>query len=146
MAGLIKRSKYYYAVYLVGGKEFRRALRTTSYRVAKERLIQLERTLLLADDHLRPTRTPLPVILDDYIRHMEQGRTKNAVRVERWYLRDIFGPICSGLKQDKKRASKKRRKANDAFVVMLSLPKTRTPCNVTVYELAPCRGICCAER
>jgi hypothetical protein len=58
MAGLIKRGKFYSATYTIGGKEYRRALRTTSYRVAKERLLQLEQTLLRGEDSAKPTRTP----------------------------------------------------------------------------------------
>ncbi len=118
MAGLIKRGKFYSATYKIGGKEYRRALRTTSYRVAKERLLQLEQTLLRGEDSAKPTRTPLPQILEDYVLHMEQGRTKNAVRVERWYLRDIFGPVCPALKQAKKRKSKRRKQADKTFVLM----------------------------
>jgi hypothetical protein len=61
----------------------------------------------------------MPQILEDYVLHMEQGRTKNAVRVERWYLRDIFGPVCPALKQAKKRKSKRRKQADKTFVLML---------------------------
>ena len=98
MAGLIKRGKKYYAVYQVAGKERRRALETTSYQVAKERLRNLEASLAggTLDSDL-PTKTPLAELVEAYVGHIRTTKTRNSIKVDTWYLRSIFGPICPAL-------------------------------------------------
>lgn len=110
MASLRKRGKVYYASFYVGGREERKSLDTTSYRIAKERLRNFESALAhgTLDDAL-PTRTPIADIVADYLVHIRNTKTKNGVRVDTWYFRSIFGPICPFLEpvrsvpQDRKR-------------------------------------------
>lgn len=110
MASLRKRKKIYYASYYVGGEEQRRSLETKSYQVAKERLRNLEASLARGtlDDDL-PTRTPLSEIVADYAAHIKNTKTKNSVTVDLWYLRSIFGPICTLLEPVLKKEKHKGR-------------------------------------
>ncbi len=60
MAGLLKRGKVYYATYRLGGRERRKSLDTDSYQLAKEKVRQLESSLVRGQGNPFPTRTPLP--------------------------------------------------------------------------------------
>ncbi len=108
MAGLIKRGKTYHAVYYVGGKERRRSLETKSYQVAKERLRNLETSLAagILDTQL-PTKTRIADLVEAYVRHIRTTKTKNSIKVDTWYLRSIFGPVCPALGSTERRKPKK---------------------------------------
>ena len=111
MASLRKRGKKYYASYYVGGKEHRRALETTSHQVAKERLRHLEASLsrgTLESD--LPTKTPMVDLLESYVRYIQTTKTKNSIKVDTWYLRAIFGPICPALQPTRQKAKNKKRR------------------------------------
>lgn len=97
MASLKKRGKSYYAQYYLNGLQVRRCLHTASLQGAKEKLRQLESSLYRGIDCVGPTRTPTPDVVTGYIIHIRSTKTKASVRVDIWYLRDIFGPICPEL-------------------------------------------------
>jgi len=110
MASLRKRGKIYYASYYVGGHERRRSLETTSYQIARERLRNLEASLALSEvDSQLPTKTPVGDLVEAYVERIRNTKTRNSVRVDTWYLRSIFGPICPTLRAIEKRGRKKRR-------------------------------------
>ena len=91
MAGLIRRGKYYYAVYTVHGKERRKALGTTSHQVAKAQLKRLELKLVRDEMDFYPTKTPLAKIVEAYVEYIRWAKTKSSFRADTWYLRDMFG-------------------------------------------------------
>ncbi len=67
MAGLIRRGKYYTAVFRVGGQECRRALGTDSCQIAKERLRQLETEMAQGSLNPLPGKTPVADIITAYV-------------------------------------------------------------------------------
>lgn len=108
MAGLSKRGTMYYAIYNVAGKERRRSLNTSSYQLAKERLRKLESTLACGGEEELPTKTRLRDIVEAYVIHMRNTKTANGAKVDTWYLRSIFGPICPALQMDKQKRGQKK--------------------------------------
>jgi len=95
MASLRKRGKVYYASYYLDGKECRKSLETSSYQVAKERLRNFESAVAHgALDDVLPTKTPVAEIVGDYAAYIKNAKSKNGVKVDFWYLRRIFGPVC----------------------------------------------------
>lgn len=97
MASLIKRGKIYYAKYWVGGKQRWVNLNTRSRPMAMDMLRKLEASLATGEDLPFPTKTPIPEVLSAYIAYMRAAKTKNTVKSELFYLRDIFGPTCPEL-------------------------------------------------
>ncbi|WP_306533803.1 hypothetical protein [Geobacter sp.] len=96
MARLIKRGKTYYAQYYLG-KQKRVNLHTSIPQIAKEKLRQLESSLLRGDDIPLPTRNPLPTVLSAFTNHLYATKQpKNADKIVS-YLRAIFGPIAPEL-------------------------------------------------
>jgi len=122
MAGLIKRGNTYHAIYYLGGEERRRSLETSSYQVAKERLRQLEASLAVGDpDSQLPTNTPVASLVAAYVEYINTTKTRSSIRVDRWYLRSIFGPICPALegideRKNKKKGGRKKTRANSPHI------------------------------
>ncbi len=63
MACLWKRSKVYYGRYYVGKKQKAVCLETTSHRVAKEKLRQLESSLAQGTELSLPSKTPIAEVV-----------------------------------------------------------------------------------
>jgi len=78
MAGLIKRSNVYYAVYYVGKKQKRVSLETDSLQLAKEKLRQLESALYRGNDNPLPSKTPIAKVVTAYIEHMRARKTESS--------------------------------------------------------------------
>ncbi len=95
MASLRKRGKVYYASYYVNSEERRTSLDTTSCQVVKEWLRNFEgaRARNALDDVL-PTKTPVAKIVSEYAAYIKGAKSRNGVKVDFWYLRRIFGPVC----------------------------------------------------
>jgi integrase len=110
MAGLLKRGKKFYAVYRAGGREVRRSLDTDVYQVAKEKLRQLESSLVRGEVNPLPSKTPIPQVLDAYVEHIRAHKTPKSAQTEIYYLREAFGPVCNGLRITSRKPSKKARK------------------------------------
>jgi integrase len=101
MSSLRKRGKVYYASCYVNGKERRTSLETSSRQVAKERLRNFETAVARgALDDVLPTQTPVAEIVGDYAAYIKNAKSKNGVKVDFWYLRRIFGPVCSLLTRE----------------------------------------------
>jgi len=101
MASLRKRGKIYYASHYVNGKEHRTSLDTTSRQIAKERLRNFETAVARgALDDVLPTKTPVAEIVGAYAAYIKGAKSKNGVKVDFWYLRRIFGPVCPLLARD----------------------------------------------
>lgn len=110
MAGLIKRSSIYYAVYYVGKRQKRVSLETTSLQIAKEKLRQLESSLYRGSTEHFPTKTPIGDVVTDYIEDMKGRKTAKSVERDISYLRESFGPICPALELKNPRNSEMRKK------------------------------------
>jgi hypothetical protein len=110
MASLIRRNKKYYIQFYVGGKIKRRSLNTTAYQIAKDKVRQFESASLRGADNPLPTRTPLSQILDKYVQHIRSFKTAKSAQTDIYYLRQIFGPICDGLKTTSRALSPKTLK------------------------------------
>jgi len=111
MACLWKRGKTYYARYYVGGKQKAVCLETGSYPIAKEKLRQLESKSAMGLELPLPTKTPVKEVVAAYVAHIRNALTPNSVKVETYYLRDMFGPICPELQAPRGKASRKRKKS-----------------------------------
>lgn len=105
MASLKKRGKTYYIQFYRNGNEVRKSLNTASYQVAKEKLRQFESALARGNDDPLPTRTPIAQVVTAYVEHIRQTKTRNGYKVDLWYLRELFGPLCPelALPDDRKR-------------------------------------------
>lgn len=109
MASLRKRGKKYYASYYAHGMEVRKSLETSSYQVAKERLRNLESAVSRGTlDDVLPTKTPVATIVGDYVAFIRGAKSKNGVKVDLWYLRRIFGPVCKTLEVPELGAARKK--------------------------------------
>ncbi len=97
MAGLIRRGKYYTAVFRVGGLEIRRALGTDSCQVAKEKLRQLETEMAQGSLNPLPGKTPVGEIITAYVDHLRATKTAKSAQVSIYYLRKMFGVVCPAL-------------------------------------------------
>jgi hypothetical protein len=70
MASLKKRGEHYYLQWCVAGKVRRRGLNTTSYQAAREKQRQFESAMARGTENPLPTRTPIAVVVADYLEHM----------------------------------------------------------------------------
>jgi len=107
MACLRKRGKTYYAQYNLGGQQKRVSLHTTSLQVAKEKLRQIESSIVRGTDIPLPTRTPLAKVVKAYVQHLETVKTPRNVQRDIHYLRSTFGVICPELALKNKKISQK---------------------------------------
>jgi len=110
MASLLKRGKKYYAQYYLGGKPRRVSLATESLQLAKEKLRQLESSLARGEDSPLPTKTRLPDILDEYVRHIRAVKTAKSAQTDIYYLREAFGEICGELTCTSRKRTEAARK------------------------------------
>ena len=98
MASLKMRGGSYYAQYYIGKVQKRVNLHTADLQFAKEELRKIESALYRGADMPLPTRTPLPQVVEEYVTYLHTVKTsRNAQKIVS-YLRQIFGPICPGLK------------------------------------------------
>ena len=109
MASLIKRGKIYYAKYRLGKKQRMVCLHTRSRPMAMDMLRKLDCSLATGEDLPFPTKTPIPEVLSAYIAYMRAAKTKNTVKSELFYLRDIFGSICQALAVPEKPGTRKKK-------------------------------------
>lgn len=110
MASLITRGKIYYIQWRVGKKIKRKSLKTTSYQVAKEKLLQFESARVRGEVSPLPTQTPLPEILNRYVEHVRAVKTPKSAQTDVYYLRQMFGPVCPALQITIRRPSLKAMK------------------------------------
>jgi len=110
MASLKRRGKKYYTQYYVGTQQKRISLDTTSLQVAKEKLRQVESNLARGETALLPTKTPLPEILNRYVKHIRIVKTSKSAQTDIYYLRQMFGPICPALEITSRKVSPKTMK------------------------------------
>ena len=94
---LKKRGEVYYLHYFENGVRKRKSLGTDSLRIAEEKQRRFDSARVCGADNPLPTRTPLPRIVQAYIRHMQARRTKHGFSAAVSYLRKLFGPICPEL-------------------------------------------------
>lgn len=111
MASLIERNGTYYLQWYVGKKIKRRSLRTTSLQIAKDKARQFESAQLRGTDNPLPTRTPIPTIVTDYVRHIRTIKTPKSAQTDIYYLRDSFGPICEALTVTSRKTTAKKKPA-----------------------------------
>ena len=113
MACLWKRGKTYYARYYLGGKQKAVCLRTKSYRIAKDKLRELESRLVGNLDITLPTRTPIAKVVAAYIAHIQITKTKSSVTIDMYYLRDLFEPILPALCRSQRSAHREQCQQRD---------------------------------
>ncbi|HZZ42747.1 MAG TPA: tyrosine-type recombinase/integrase [Tepidisphaeraceae bacterium] len=101
MACLKKRpgNPVYYIQFYVGTKQRRLSTDTASLQLAKEKLRQFESAEARGDAaSALPTKTPIADVLTAYVQHIRVARTAKSAQTDIYYLRDVFGPVCDGLK------------------------------------------------
>lgn len=118
MASLLKRGNVYSAKYRLGKKQCMVCLHTRSRPMAMEKLRKIESGLATGGDLPLPSKTPLAEVLTAYIAHTRAEKTKNTVKCELFYLRDMFGPVCPELDvpQLKDKRKKQSRKTASGYI------------------------------
>ena len=91
MASLKKRGKTYYAQYYVGSKQKRVCLNTTTLQIAKEKLRQIESSLMRGTQLPLPTKTPIGKIVAAYVDYLYTVKTPRNTQRDIYYLRETFG-------------------------------------------------------
>jgi len=119
MASLKNRDGTWYAQYYVGGKRRMKSLRTKSKQIAKGKLRKLEDALAGGEANPLPGRTPTGKILQAYTEYIRARKTPKSAQTDIYYLRQVFGEICDGLKDTSRRgkgktATRPRRKKKKA--------------------------------
>lgn len=109
MAGL-KRGSIWYLTYYVNKKKQAVSLETDSLQVAKERKRQFESSLARGGVSSLPTRTPIADVLTGYVSHIRAIKTAKSAQTDLYYLRDMFGPVCDGLRITSRKIGPKFRK------------------------------------
>ena len=94
---LKKRGEVYYLHYFENGVRKRKSLGTDSLRIAEEKQRRFDSARVCGAGNPLPTRTPLPGIVQAYIRNMQTRRTKHGLTAAVSRLRKLFGPICQEL-------------------------------------------------
>lgn len=107
MASLLKRGNVYYARYWLAKRQRTVCLHTKSYAFAKEKLREIESGLARGAGSPLPSKTPVAKVLSAYVEAMRATKTKNTVKSELYYLRDIFGPVCPELEPGRKTPERK---------------------------------------
>lgn len=110
MASLILRGSTFYIQYMVSGKARRVSTETESRQIAKENLRQFESSQARGCESFLPTKTPIAEVLDGYIKRIRSTKSPKAAQSEIYYLRDVFGPVCEGLKVTSRKISAKTKK------------------------------------
>lgn len=110
MASLKKRGEHFYAQIYIGGQQKRIALRTTSYKIAREKLRQIESAHAGGATNPLPTRTPIGQIVQKYVEHIRTVKTAKSAQTDVYYLRDLFGPCCDAVQITSRRPSPRARK------------------------------------
>jgi integrase len=110
MASLLKRANIYYAQYYVGSRQKRISLNTSSLQIAREKIRQLESAKFRGEANPLPTRTKLDKILTRYVEHIRVVKTPKSAQTDIYYLRQMFGPICSALQITSRKPSRKAMK------------------------------------
>ncbi|MHB1769080.1 MAG: tyrosine-type recombinase/integrase [Phycisphaerae bacterium] len=110
MASLIQRGNVHYIQYCVAGKARRISTGTDSLQLAKEKLRQLESSLLRGEDSPLPTRTPIAQVVGIYVNHIRTYKTPKSAQTDVYYLREVFGPICPELEITSRKPSALARK------------------------------------
>lgn len=110
MASLIQRGNIHYIQYCVAGKARRISTGTDSLQLAKEKLRQFESSLLRGEDSPLPTRTSIAQLVGNYVNHIRTYKTPKSAQTDVYYLREVFGPICSELQITSRQPSAMARK------------------------------------
>lgn len=78
--------------------------------MAKEKKRQFESSRARGGGSSLPTRTPVADVLSGYVQHLRASKTAKSAQTDVYYLRDLFGPICDGLKITSRKVGLKSRK------------------------------------
>jgi len=102
MAHLYQRGKRktWYAKYYQGGRQVLRSLKTSNYRIARERARLLEAGVVAPQSTREEgscNRVRLSEALEEFCSYLHGIRTQSSYRNERIRLRRIFGDICPPL-------------------------------------------------
>lgn len=119
MAHLFQRGKkkIWYAKFYWNGSQILRSLKTTNFRIARDKAKILDAGLDLHDyengviapaNNTPSSRIPMSEAIEDFCRHLRDIQTKNSYESEISRLRKMFGPICSSLEYNIRPRSNER--------------------------------------
>lgn len=108
MAHLYQRGKrkIWYAKFYRNGRQVLKSLRTTNFRIARDKAKILEAGLDLHNyengnitpaDNMPSNRIPMNEAMEEFCQHLRDIQTKNSYDSEISRLRRMFGSICSSL-------------------------------------------------
>ena len=120
MAWIADRNGVYYLFWREGKRKRMRSLRTGSVQIAKQKLRQFESAQFQGDPCPLPTKTPIGELLSEYIDNMRTHKTYRSVRVDVFYLRETFGPVCTELAQHSRRNKEARNRIDVGHLEQVS--------------------------
>lgn len=108
MAHLYQRGgkKIWYAKYYRNGKQVLKSLKTTNFRIARDRarileagldLHEYENGVITPASNAPGSRIPIAEAMEEFCRHLRDIQTKNGYDSEVSRLRRMFGPVCPSL-------------------------------------------------
>jgi integrase len=110
MAGLKLRGSIWYLTYYAKNKKRLVSLETDSLQVAKEKRRQFESAQARGSPTPLPSRTPIAQVLTGYVEHIRAIKTAKSAQTDRYYLRDMFGPVCEELRITSRKIGPNSRK------------------------------------
>jgi integrase len=140
MAGLKQRGSIWYLTYYVHRNKQAVSLETDSLQVAKEKKRQFESSQARGAESSLPTRTPIAEVLTGYVEHLRASKTAKSAQTDLYYLRDMLGPVCDGLKITSRKVGAKSRKGQDrrrrAQVIEAAYFEAITTANISEFVQA----------
>jgi integrase len=110
MAWLHRRGSIFYIKHSVAGRKRRVSTGAGSLQIAKERLRRFESAQARGETCPLPTRTPIADVVAAYVDHIRTFKTAKSAQTDIYYLQEVFGPVCDGLRITSRKLSAKAKK------------------------------------
>ena len=133
MAHLYQRGgkKIWYAKYYRNGKQVLKSLKTTNFRIARDKakileagldLHEYENGVITPANNMPGSRIPIAETLEEFCRHLRDIQTKNSYDSEISRLRQMFGPVCPSLEYSIRPRTQERPPIRIDYLHELTVP------------------------
>lgn len=95
--GRRKHSPNWYILDRLGGRVVSRTTGTDSLQLAKAKLREYETRKAGGSPSPLSSRTPISEVVQAYVEHIRAIKTAKSDQTDVYYLREVFGPVCSAL-------------------------------------------------